>query len=316
MSMKHKELKEAYQGIILQPPTPFKAGSLEIDDSSYRKHVNFLVESYFKDWKIGDGLIHACGICGEWDTMTVSERKHVLDLTMEEVNGRVPVIATIDSVDVRDSIELTKYAQEIGMDGVLAGPPFFDRPLEDEVITYYKMVGDAADLGVIAYDTVYATQYEITLEVLRRLIKEVPNFAGFQESVSVVGLTGYERKLVLKDEIAMVNGAAWQEPYPSIMGSTGYLTYIYEMFLPQEALVIWDAVKARDWEKALKQRARLEKIVGFMYLGNGLGDHISRTKLGCELMGLSGPCALRPPKADPVDSERETMKQILKDLGY
>lgn len=316
MSMKPKEIKEAYQGIIVQPPTPFKAGNLEIDDASYRKHINFLVENYFKDWKIGDGLIHACGICGEWDTMNVSERKHVLDLTMEEANGRVPVIATIDSVDVRDSIELAKYAQEIGMDGVLAGPPFFDRPFEDEVITYYKMIGDAVDLGVIAYDTVYATKFEITGKVLRRLIKEVPNFAGFQESVSAVGLTEYERKLVLKDEIAMVNGAAWQEPYPSIMGSRGYLMYIYELFLPQEALVIRDAVKAKDWEKALKQRERMMKMVEFMRLGNGLGDHISRTKLGCELMGLSGPCALRPPKADPADSEREAMKKILKDLGY
>jgi len=83
-----------------------------------------LLNNYFKTWKMGDGLIHACGICGEWDTLSLNERKHVFDLTIEEVKGKVPVIATIDSTNVQDSIELAKYAEKIGMDGVLAGPPF------------------------------------------------------------------------------------------------------------------------------------------------------------------------------------------------
>jgi len=317
MSMKPNVLKKAYQGIIVQPPTPFKAGSFEIDDLAYRKHLQYLLEHYFKNWKMGDGMIQACGICGEWDTLNIAERKHVFDMTMEAVGGQVPVIGTIDSVDVRDSIELSKYAEEIGMDGVFAGPAFYDRPFEDEVITFFKMISDATDLGVIVYDDLYATQFELTVDVLERLIKEIPNFCGFQESVSVVGLTSFERKLVSKDQIAIVNGAAWQEPIPSvIMGCGGYLMYIYEMFLPQEALIIQDAVRTKDWEKGMKQRARLSKLVSLIYKRNGLGDHISRTKLGCELMGLYESSTMRPPKADPNPSEREEMKQILKELGY
>jgi 4-hydroxy-tetrahydrodipicolinate synthase len=316
MGMKPNELKKAYQGIILQPPTPFKAGSLEIDEAAYRKHIRFLLDSYFKNWKMSDGLIHACGICGEWDTLTLNERKQVFDLTIEEVKGKVPVIATIDSTNVRESIELAKYAEKIGMDGVLAGPPFFDPPMEDEIITFFKMISDAVGLGIIVYDTLYATQVEITVPMLERLIKEVPHFAGFQESVSVVGLTKFEAKLALKDQIAIVNGAAWQEPITSFLGSRGYLGYIYEMFLPKEALALRDAIKAKDWEKGMKQRERMKKMVGFMYLGNGRGDHISRTKLGCEMLGIHSSATLRPPKADPVSSEREEMKKILKELGY
>lgn len=317
MSMKPNDLKKAYQGIIVQPPTPFKAGSFEIDDLAYRKHLQYLLEHYFKNWKMGDGMIQACGICAEWDTLNIAERKHVFDMTMEAVGGQVPVIGTIDSVDVRDSIELSKYAEEIGMDGVFAGPAFYDRPFEDEVITFFKMISDTTDLGVIVYDDLYATQFELTVDVLERLIMEIPNFCGFQESVSVVGLTSFERKLVLKDQIAIVNGAGWQEPIPSvIMGCGGYLMYIYEMFLPQEALIIQDAVRTKDWEKGMKQRTRLSKLVNLIYKRNGLGDHISRTKLGCELMGLYESSTMRSPKADPNPSEREEMKQILKELGY
>lgn len=315
MKMKAVDLKKAYQGIILQPTTPFKPGSLEIDDAIYKKHIRFLLDNYFKTWKMGDGLMQACGILGEWDAMNLSERKHVFDLTMEEVGGKVPVIATIDSTDVRDSIELGKYAEKIGMSGVFAGAPFFDPPMDDEIITYFKMISDAVDLGIIVYDDLYATQAEITVGILERLIKEVPNFAGFQESTTIVGLSRFEAKLVLKDQIAIVNGAGWQEPIPSLMGSGGYLMYIYEMFLPKEALIILNAIKAKDWEKGMKQRERLKKLIAFMYAETGLGDCHSRTKLGCALMGIYNSSEMRPPKADPAP-EGEEMKKILKELGY
>jgi dihydrodipicolinate synthase/N-acetylneuraminate lyase len=309
--MDYKELKKYYIGVVVTPITPFKQSNFDLDGDAWRKFIRFLIDTGIKK---GEGVIVGQSSTGEFDAMSVDERKTAMEIAVDEAKDEVPFIAGINSTDPKISIELAKHAEQIGAAGLMFGPPYYDAPTADEIVTFYKMVADATNLGICIYNNYFATQADITLEILEKLVNEVDTIIGIKEPVADFEKIEHEIKL-FGDRINILTGRGDSfEPYGSLLGVKGFVAYAYVNFLPQVAVEIWEDIKRRDWLKAKELEDRIYKVRSFMFKQPRV-HYVSRAKAGMELMGLNGG-TVRPFRHPISSEEKEQLKSILKELGY
>lgn len=124
--------------------TPFKRdGSL--DERALRGLVNWQIEQ-------GIHFLVPCGSTGEAATMTPEEHRRVVEITVEEVNSRVPVVAGAGSNDTRKAIELSRAMQAAGATHLLHVSPMYNKPPQRGIIAHFRAVADAVDLPIVIYN--------------------------------------------------------------------------------------------------------------------------------------------------------------------
>src|SRR3954462_7559910 len=117
----------------------------EIDERSLRAFV---------DWQISSGIhfVVPCGSTGEAATMTPDEHRRVVEITVEVVNGRVPVVAGAGSNDTKKEIALSKEMRDAGATHLLHTYPMYNKPPQRGIVAHYKAIADAVDLPVVLYN--------------------------------------------------------------------------------------------------------------------------------------------------------------------
>ncbi|MDQ2668161.1 MAG: 4-hydroxy-tetrahydrodipicolinate synthase [Gemmatimonadota bacterium] len=124
--------------------TPFTTGGA-IDERALRGFV---------DWQLDEGIdfVVPCGSTGEAATMTLAEQRRVVEITVEQVNGRVPVVAGAASNDTAKAIELSRLMREAGATHLLHGSPSYNRPPQRGIIAHYTAIAEAVDLPLVIYN--------------------------------------------------------------------------------------------------------------------------------------------------------------------
>ncbi len=152
--------------------TPFKNG--EIDFDAFGKLI---------EWQISQGIdaIVAVGTTGEGPTLTDAEHKAVIRFCVEKVGGRVPVIAGTGSNDISYSIELTKYACEVGADAMLLVTPYYNKTTQQGLIASFTSVADVSTKPCILYNVPSRTGCNITPETYA-VLAEHPNIVAVKEA--------------------------------------------------------------------------------------------------------------------------------------
>ena len=125
-----------------------------------------------------DGLV-VTGTTGEAPTLTDDEKVELWRAVAEAVS--VPVIAGSGSNDTRHSVELTKRAEEAGVDGILAVTPYYNRPSQAGIEAHFRAVAEATSLPMLVYDIAIRTGRKIELDTFLRLT-DIPNFAGVKDA--------------------------------------------------------------------------------------------------------------------------------------
>ena len=120
-----------FEGSIVAIVTPFKNG--QVDEEAYRKLIDFQIEN-------GTSAIVPCGTTGESATLNVEEHGKVIDITIEQVNKRVPVIAGTGGNSTGEAIELTKHAKEAGADATLQVTPYYNKPTQEGLFRHYEAI--------------------------------------------------------------------------------------------------------------------------------------------------------------------------------
>lgn len=161
-------IRGAYTALI----TPFKNGKV-----NYEK-LGELIEFQIVN-KI-DGIV-ICGTTGESSTLTDKEKKKVIKYTVETVNGRVPVIAGTGSNDTRHAIELSKYAERVGADGLLIVTPYYNKTTQKGLIEHYTAIADSVTIPVIIYNVPSRTGLNILPDTVAKLA-EHENIVGIKEA--------------------------------------------------------------------------------------------------------------------------------------
>src|SRR3954469_23222017 len=124
--------------------TPFTSSGA-VDEKALRSLI---------DWQIDEGIhfLVPCGSTGEAATMTADEHRRVVEITVEQVKGRVPVVAGAGSNDTTKAIETSRVMREVGATHLLHVSPMYNKPPQRGIVAHFKAIADAVDLPIVVYN--------------------------------------------------------------------------------------------------------------------------------------------------------------------
>jgi 4-hydroxy-tetrahydrodipicolinate synthase len=154
--------------------TPFKADG-SIDEPALRSFV---------DWQVTEGIdfLVPCGTTGETPTLTKDEWLTVINITIEVVNGRVPIVAGATSNCTREAVEkATTVAKIKGVDYILSASPYYNKPTQEGQFQHFKAISEAVDKPIMLYNVPGRTSVNIEVATLVRLA-ELKNIVAVKEA--------------------------------------------------------------------------------------------------------------------------------------
>jgi len=145
--------------------------------------VNYEVLEELIEFQIENGTdaIVVCGTTGEPATMSDEEKKDVIRFTVEKVAGRVPVIAGTGSNSTRHAVELSMYAESVGVDGLLIVTPYYNKTTQRGLVAHYKTIAMTTKLPIILYNVPGRTGLNMTAKTVKELSK-IENIVGLKEA--------------------------------------------------------------------------------------------------------------------------------------
>jgi len=186
-----------FKGSIVAIVTPFKNG--EVDEDAYRKLIEFHIENGT------DGIV-PCGTTGESATLDHTEHARVIDIAVEAVNKRVPVIAGTGGNSTQEAIELSAHAKEVGADATLQVTPYYNKPTQEGLFQHFSAIAKAVPLPQILYNVPGRTSVNMLPETVARLA-ELPEMVAIKEAsgdlqqmAEIVNLAGDKITLLSGDD--------------------------------------------------------------------------------------------------------------------
>lgn len=163
-----------FSGSITALITPFRNG--EVDEKAFADFV---------EWQIQEGShgVVPVGTTGESPTLSHAEHKRVVELCIEVVNGRIPVIAGTGSNSTREAIDLTRHAKDAGADGALIVTPYYNKPTQEGLFRHYEAIAAAVDIPIIIYNIPGRSIVDMSVDTMARLAK-LPNIVGVKDATN------------------------------------------------------------------------------------------------------------------------------------
>lgn len=161
-----------FQGSLVAIVTPFKDG--RVDEAKLRELIEFQIEN-------GTQGIVPCGTTGESPTLSFQEHERVIEITVEQVKKRIPVIAGAGSNCTAEAVRLAKHAKEVGADGALLISPYYNKPTQEGLYQHFKAVAESVDIPIVLYNIPGRTAVNIEADTIARLA-EIKNIVGVKEA--------------------------------------------------------------------------------------------------------------------------------------
>ena len=220
--------------------TPFTQEGA-VDEAALRSLVAWQVES-------GIDFLIPCGTTGETPTLSHDEWLHVIDVTIEVVAGRVPVMAGATSNSTQDAVAKAKeVSSRPGVDAILTASPYYNKPTQEGQYRHFKAIAEAVNKPVILYNVPGRTSANIEPATLARL-SEVPNIAGVKEASG--SITQIAEVLNLVPETFLVFSGDDAITLPVIaLGGVGIVS-VASNEIPREMAEMTRAALANDWQTA------------------------------------------------------------------
>ncbi len=159
--------------ILTAMVTPFDQNG-DIDFQSTRELINYLIDNGT------EGLVVA-GTTGESPTLTTEEKVELFKFVVEVVDGRVPVIAGTGSNNTRASIELTKQAENTGVDGIMLVVPYYNKPSQEGLYQHFKTIAENTKLPIILYNIPGRSVINMAVDTIVRL-SQIPNIVAIKDA--------------------------------------------------------------------------------------------------------------------------------------
>ena len=166
--------RDSIKGSIPALITPLRNGA--VDEAAFRKLVS---------WQIAEGShgLVPCGTTGESPTLSHEEHMRVVQVCVEEANGRVPVIAGAGSNATAEAIALTRHAKQVGADAVLSVTGYYNKPSQEGIYRHFAAIAEAVDIPIILYNIPGRAIVDISVETMARLAK-IANIIGVKDATA------------------------------------------------------------------------------------------------------------------------------------
>lgn len=162
-----------FSGTYTALVTPFCDG--KIDEESYRSLI---------EWQITEGVngLVPCGTTGESATLSHEEHKQVVQICIDQVKKRVPVLAGAGSNNTKEAVHLVKFAKTAGADGVLLITPYYNRPSQEGLLQHYKYIASEVSLPMVVYNVPGRTGVNLLPVTLGKMRKQIADIHGVKEA--------------------------------------------------------------------------------------------------------------------------------------
>lgn len=151
------------EGTIVAMVTPFTKED-EVDEAGMRENINYLIDRGV------DGLLVA-GTTGESATITHDEQRRMIDILVDEVNGKVKAVAGAGSNSSKEALGLVQYAENAGADAALVITPYYNKPQQHGLVEHYKFLNEKTDIPKIVYNVPSRTGTDIEVETIVEIAK-------------------------------------------------------------------------------------------------------------------------------------------------
>ncbi len=289
-----------FRGAFVAIVTPFTDDG-RIDEKGLRELIEFQIES-------GTHGIVPCGTTGESATMSHEEHHLVVELTIDQVNGRVPVLAGAGSNSTSESIELTRHAKEAGADGVLLITPYYNKPSQEGLYQHFKAISDAVDIPMILYNVPGRTSVNMLPATVARCT-ELPNVVGIKEATGNLNQVSEVIRLC-PDDFAVMSGDDFTAMATVAIGGTGVISVVSNV-APAEMAKLMELSLAGDFAAARKVHYRLFPLMQAMFMDTNPVP----AKAALAMMGRIANPAPRLPLAPLGADAQEKLRRIMNGFG-
>ncbi|MCR6487357.1 4-hydroxy-tetrahydrodipicolinate synthase [Amycolatopsis sp. OK19-0408] len=209
-----------------------------------------------------DGGVHgvvACGSTGEFSALSGDERRLVVETVVDQVAGRVPVIAQTGATSTAEAIRLSRHAQSAGADVVMTVAPYYEPLSLDETLTYLRTVAGSVDIPVMLYNLPVATGVDLDPDTVGALAREVPNIRYIKNTTVDLAQSA---RLIHEHGDVLSTFVGWDSLLLTslVEGAAGVMAGTANV-VPAELVAVHDAVRAGDLTSAREAWARVFPLV-------------------------------------------------------
>ncbi|BCR06183.1 4-hydroxy-tetrahydrodipicolinate synthase [Desulfuromonas versatilis] len=285
-----------FTGSMVAIITPFDSQG-RFDEERYRQLIEFQLEN-------GTDVIVPCGTTGESATLSYEEHDRVIQVCIEQVNKRVPVIAGTGSNATAEAIELSQHAKEMGADGVLLVSPYYNKPSQEGLYQHYKAIAEAVAIPQVLYNVPGRTGMNMEAKTTIRLA-EFANIVAIKEASG--NLTQASEILAQAgDKIDVLSGDDFLTLPLMACGAKGVIS-VTANIMPKQVKAMVAAVDKGDWVTARKLHLQLLEMHNTMFIESNPVP----VKTAAALMGKCGE-QVRLPLVAMQPANLEKLKAVLK----
>ena len=279
--------------------TPFRKDQ-SLDEETLRKLVRRQIQA-------GINFLVPCGTTGESPTLTHAEHLRVVEITLEEAKGKVPVLAGAGGYNTAEVVALAKELHKMGADGLLSVTPYYNKPTQEGLVQHYTAIANAVPLPIVVYSIQGRTGVNVEPATLKRLA-EIDNIVGVKEASGNIAQMAAivhhlpERFTVLSGDDAVT--------IPLIaLGGRGVISVVANE-IPGEFTKLTHFALAGNLAEARAMQRQWFPLMEVNFCEANPGP----VKAAMAMMGLLEP-VLRLPMVPPAEANRAKIEAVLKSTG-
>lgn len=293
-----------FEGTTVAMITPFTKDD-GVDEAGVRQNINYLIERGV------DGIL-AVGTTGESATVSHEEHREMIDILIDEVNGRVTAIAGAGSNSSKEALGLVKYAEDAGADAALVITPYYNKPQPHGLYGHYSMLAESVDIPIIIYNVPSRTGIDIDVETIGKLA-EIENIIGIKEASPDIDKASMILKKLeevdRKEEFLVISGND-NLTLPMIsLGAKGVISVVANVDPARMSQLVKKALN-KDFDAAKEIHYELYDLMKVLFIETNPVP----AKTALNMMGRPAG-HVRMPLGHMKDENKPKLRKVLENLG-
>ena len=291
-----------FKGSIVALITPFKDGNL--DEDSYISIIQYHLRNGT------NGLVPA-GTTGECPTISHDEHKKIIQLCVNESNGKIPVIAGTGSNSTKEAVSLTQYAEKAGADAALVVTPYYNKPTQEGLYQHYKAINDKCGIPIIIYNIPPRSVIDMSVDTMARLF-ELKNIVGVKDATADLDRVT-EQKNKMGKEFIQLSGEDGTALDFNLKGGSGCIS-VTANIAPKLCAEFQEASLAKNNNNLLSKAKEINEKLMPLHKSLFIESNPSPVKYGASLLKL---CSedVRLPLVKTTDPTKKIIKAAMISAG-
>ena len=288
-----------FKGSIVALITPFKNNVL--DQDKYASLIHYHIKNGTK------GVVPA-GTTGESPTLDHEEHKKVIEISVKESNGKIPVIAGTGSNSTSEAIELSKHAEKSGANGLLIVTPYYNKPTQEGLYQHYKKINDNVGIPIIIYNIPPRSVIDMSVDTMARLF-ELKNIAGVKDATADLNRVDEQLKKMGK-EFIQLSGEDGTALEFNLRGGTGCIS-VSANVAPKLCSEFQEASLSKNNSNLLSKAKEINNKLMPLHKALFIESNPSPVKYAASLLNLSSD-EVRLPLVKVTENTKKEVQRALK----